>query len=245
MVLRARAALALSQGGRPAPGDPRGVPGAVRRGPPGAARGGGLAVVSAVPSRRGRASPRCSPPRASSRSCASPPASCARCICSSCRPTSRPRPTCARRSRSRSARRRGEHIPPCSPRPQGLLYSEHVRYVEQLRRYHAVFAREQVLVLIYDDFRADNEATVRRVLRFLDVDDTAPIEAVEANPTVGIRYKAPAPGGTRGDPPARSGCARGQGLGQDARAAAPAHVRHSNSSVAAWWSLRPRRSTRS
>ena len=40
------------------------------------------------------------------------------------------------------------------PRPQALLYSDHVRYVEQLRRYHELFGREQVLVLIYDDFRA-------------------------------------------------------------------------------------------
>jgi len=66
-------------------------------------------------------------------------------------------------------------------------YSDHVRYVEQLERYRAVFAPEQMLVLIYDDFRADNEATVRKVLRFLDVDDTAPIETIEANPTVEVR----------------------------------------------------------
>jgi hypothetical protein len=84
-------------------------------------------------------------------------------------------------------RREGKAIPPEAARPQELLYSEHVRYVEQLRRYHAVFPPEQVLVLIYDDFRADNEATVRRVLRFLDVDDTAPIDVMEANPTVGVR----------------------------------------------------------
>ncbi len=84
-------------------------------------------------------------------------------------------------------RRAGRHIPPRSPRPQALLYSEHVRYVEQLRRYHELFGREQVLVLIYDDFRANNEATVRRVLRFLDVDELAPLEMVEANPTVGVR----------------------------------------------------------
>jgi Sulfotransferase family len=70
---------------------------------------------------------------------------------------------------------------------QGVLYSDHVRYVEQLRRYYAVFPPEQVLVLIYDDFRADNEATVRQVLRFLDVDDTAQIEAIEANPSVRVR----------------------------------------------------------
>ncbi len=66
-------------------------------------------------------------------------------------------------------------------------YSDRVCYVEQLRRYHAVFPSEHVLVLIYDDFRADNQATVRRVLRFLDVDDKVALHAVEANPTVHVR----------------------------------------------------------
>ncbi len=74
-------------------------------------------------------------------------------------------------------------------RPQALLYSERVRYVEQLRRFGDVFAPENVLVLIYDDFRADNEGTVRRVLDFLGVDDAAPIVAREANPTVRLRSK--------------------------------------------------------
>ncbi len=85
------------------------------------------------------------------------------------------------------ARRRGEQIPRDSPRPQGLLYSDIVRYVTQLRRYHEVFPREQVLVLIYDDFLSDNEGTVRSVLRFLEVDDSVPIESVEANPSVRVR----------------------------------------------------------
>jgi hypothetical protein len=84
-------------------------------------------------------------------------------------------------------RRQGRAIPPSCPRPQALLYSEHVRYVEQLRRYHELFGRERVLVLIYDDFRAENEATVRRVLRLLDVDERAPVATVEANPTVAVR----------------------------------------------------------
>jgi hypothetical protein len=46
-----------------------------------------------------------------------------------------------------------------------------------------------VLVLIYDDFRADNEGTVREVLRFLELDDTVSIQAHEANPTVRLRSK--------------------------------------------------------
>jgi hypothetical protein len=84
-------------------------------------------------------------------------------------------------------RREGRRVPRRSHRPQLLLYSDHVRYVEQLRRYGALFAPEQVLVLIYDDFRADNEATVRTVLRFLEVDDTSAVEVMEANPTVRLR----------------------------------------------------------
>ena len=41
------------------------------------------------------------------------------------------------------------------------MYSEHVRYAEQLRRFHEHFPAEQVLVLIYEEFRADNQATLR------------------------------------------------------------------------------------
>jgi len=84
-------------------------------------------------------------------------------------------------------RRQGRCIPRYTYWPDVLLYSEHVRYVEMLRRYHAVFPRAQTLVLIYDDFRRDNEATVRQVLRFLQVDDNLQIDPLEANPTLRAR----------------------------------------------------------
>jgi hypothetical protein len=66
-------------------------------------------------------------------------------------------------------------------------YSDHIHYVEQLERFREAFPAEQVLVLVYDDFRTDNEASVRKVLRFLGVDENAPIEALEANPSVAVR----------------------------------------------------------
>jgi Sulfotransferase family len=84
-------------------------------------------------------------------------------------------------------RRRGKRIPRDCAWPQALLYSQHVRYAEQLREYHEHFGRERVLALIYDDFRADNEAVVREVLRFLEVDDSLAIRPTEANPTVRVR----------------------------------------------------------
>jgi hypothetical protein len=85
------------------------------------------------------------------------------------------------------ARRRGESIPRHTYWPQALLYSDFVRYVEQLRRYRAAFSPERVLVLIYDDFRRDNEATVLRVLRFLALNEELPIHTSEANPSVRLR----------------------------------------------------------
>jgi Sulfotransferase family len=93
----------------------------------------------------------------------------------------------AKAIRLENARRAGRRIPLFSQSPQGLLYSEHVRYAEQLRRFHAVFPRQQVLVLIYDDFLRDNEETVRTVLRFLEVDDSLPLKSVVTRPLPAVR----------------------------------------------------------
>ncbi len=84
-------------------------------------------------------------------------------------------------------RRNGRQIPRQSHRPQLLQYARLVRYVEQLRRYEQLFAAEQILVLIYDDFRADNDGTLRTVLRFLEVDDTRALEVLDVNPSIMMR----------------------------------------------------------
>jgi Sulfotransferase family len=80
-------------------------------------------------------------------------------------------------------RRAGKHIPRHSHRPALLRYSDHVCYVEQLKRFGANFPSEQILVLIYEDFHRDNEAAVRKVLQFLEVEDQAPIDVVSVNVT--------------------------------------------------------------
>ena len=84
-------------------------------------------------------------------------------------------------------RREGRAVPRYTYWPQLLMYSEFIRYTQQLRRFHAVFPAEQVKVLIYDDFRAENERTVYDVCRFLDIDDSLPVATTEANPTVAPR----------------------------------------------------------
>ena len=67
------------------------------------------------------------------------------------------------------------------------MYSRHVRYTEQLRRFHEHFPRERVHVLLYDDFAADNGAAVRGILHFLGLEESVAIAPVRANPTVQAR----------------------------------------------------------
>lgn len=84
-------------------------------------------------------------------------------------------------------RRQGRKVPRGSHRPQLLLYSEQVRYVDQLDRFYRSFPREQVLVFAYDDFRLDNERVVREIFEFLGVDPQHPVERSSANPSVMLR----------------------------------------------------------
>ncbi len=84
-------------------------------------------------------------------------------------------------------RRQGRQRPRNRFWPQLLSYSEHMSYTAQLCRYNNAFPADQILVLIYDDFRHDNKATVRAILRFLGVSDTVPILPVDANPSVRVR----------------------------------------------------------
>jgi hypothetical protein len=81
-------------------------------------------------------------------------------------------------------RRHGRCLPRYSYYPQMLLYSDFIRYVEQLDRLYDAFPADQVKVLVYDDFRADNASTVRELRRFLGVQESLPVEHVQANPTV-------------------------------------------------------------
>ena len=68
-------------------------------------------------------------------------------------------------------RRAGRRLPDGCLVPELLWYaSDRLRYDEHLDRFTARFPPDQVLPLVYDDFRRDNAGTVRRVLEFLAVD---------------------------------------------------------------------------
>ncbi len=54
----------------------------------------------------------------------------------------------------------------------GVAYSDNARLGEQIERWLAVFKREQVHVIVFDDFAANTPAEFKKVLEFLGVEAT-------------------------------------------------------------------------
>jgi hypothetical protein len=70
-------------------------------------------------------------------------------------------------------RREDRELPPGCAVPELLFYTTGwLRYEEHFDRFAARFPPEQLLALTYEDFEADNPGTVRRIFRFLGVDDS-------------------------------------------------------------------------
>jgi hypothetical protein len=84
-------------------------------------------------------------------------------------------------------RRAGRALPKRCLRPELLFYSQHVRYTEQLARFYRVLPAEQIMVIIYDDFLADNVGTVTKVLGFLGVEGQMEVAEVRTNAMRAVR----------------------------------------------------------
>ena len=66
-------------------------------------------------------------------------------------------------------RRRGKRIPRACNFPKALLYRDVGLMGSQLEHFYGVFPKEQVLPVVFDDFKADTRKVYERVLHFLDV----------------------------------------------------------------------------
>ena len=76
-----------------------------------------------------------------------------------------------------------------SPRvisPSYLYYSQRVQYFQQVKRYYDVFPPDQIKVVIFEEFKSENERIYREILEFLGVDYrfTPEYEAVNINKEV-------------------------------------------------------------
>lgn len=66
-------------------------------------------------------------------------------------------------------RKQGERIPRQSHFVEGLFYHETGKYSEQIERYFDVFGRENVHVILYDDFKQDTAKAYEDTVAFLGV----------------------------------------------------------------------------
>ncbi len=80
-------------------------------------------------------------------------------------------------------RKNGQRLPVHNPYPvDGLYYSEIAKYSVQVKRYFDVFGRDNVHVILFDDFKQKTAGVYRDTLQFLNVDTEYRPEFVVENP---------------------------------------------------------------
>lgn len=80
-----------------------------------------------------------------------------------------------------------------SPRvtsPSYLYYSQRVNYYQQIKRYCDRFDRDRVKVIIFEEFKSDNERIFREILEFLAVDSSFTPEYAAVNVNKEVKFKA-------------------------------------------------------
>lgn len=61
-------------------------------------------------------------------------------------------------------------IPKSTRCPSYLYYSERIKYAEQVKRFYKYFPKNQVLILLSEEFAQDNAAAYTKVVNFLGID---------------------------------------------------------------------------
>ncbi|MBN1557185.1 MAG: sulfotransferase [Lentisphaerae bacterium] len=85
------------------------------------------------------------------------------------------------------ARRRGDRLPVHIRFPQKLFYREIATFSDAIARYRQEFGRQQVRVIVYDEFSRNTTTCYRDTLRFLSVDDRFKPEFPVVNPHKRVR----------------------------------------------------------
>lgn len=80
---------------------------------------------------------------------------------------------------------------PDKPYPiEGLYYSQIARYSGQLERFLDIFGKENVRVILFDDFKAHTRSVYRETLRFLQIDEDFDVDYRIVNPNRKSRSNA-------------------------------------------------------
>ena len=80
-----------------------------------------------------------------------------------------------------------------SPRvtsPSYLYYSQRVEYYQQVKRYCDRFQAKQIKIVIFEDFKSENERIYREILKFLGVDSSFTPEYDAVNVNKEVKFKS-------------------------------------------------------
>tara|TARA_Y100000310_G_scaffold327252_1_gene393307 strand:+ start:1582 stop:2499 length:918 start_codon:yes stop_codon:yes gene_type:complete len=73
---------------------------------------------------------------------------------------------------SERERKLGKNIPENTRYPSQLFYSEKIRYTQHIKIWLKHFPKEQIKIILYDDFKEDNIKVYKEILNFLELEST-------------------------------------------------------------------------
>ena len=86
-------------------------------------------------------------------------------------------------------RRKGQNIPENCMAPSLLQYAQVAKYGEQIERLFNIFPREQIKIILYDDFKKSTKTVYEDVLAFLEVPSDGKTEFPVVNPNTMLRSR--------------------------------------------------------
>lgn len=87
-------------------------------------------------------------------------------------------------------RRQESSLSPRVTSPSYLYYSQRVQYYQQVKRYCDRFASDQIKVIIFEEFKSENERVFREILEFLGVESNFTPEYAAVNVNKEVKFKS-------------------------------------------------------
>ncbi len=86
-------------------------------------------------------------------------------------------------------RKNHSSVPSGARSPSYLFYRERANYYEHIQRFLKIFKKEQLRVIIFEEFIKDNERTFKDVLSFLEIDEKFNPEYKDVNTNKTVKFK--------------------------------------------------------
>ncbi len=87
-------------------------------------------------------------------------------------------------------RKQGKYTSPRIMSPSFLYYSQRVQYYQQVKRFYDRFGSEQIKVIVFEEYKSENDRIYREILEFIEVDPSFTPEYDSLNVNKEVKYKA-------------------------------------------------------